>query len=94
MKIPDYSIREVQTMGISKIIKSSEENGVVVITKNHIPSAMIVPLTKVGFLKYISVFRELLEGAGDLEDSQHFFALLGKLDEWRKEDSMNLKDKF
>jgi hypothetical protein len=56
-----YGITEANNRGISGVVKDSEENGLVMLKRNKIPVAMIVPLTVPGYVKYIQLLEKLMD---------------------------------
>ncbi len=68
----EFGVSEVARLGISKIIKKAEEHGLVVITKKGEPMAMLVPLTIVGFKKYLQLFSDATENEEVPEEVRQF----------------------
>lgn len=60
MEIKTYGITEANKRGLSGVVKDSERDGLVMLRRDSIPVALIVPLNLVGLKKFFDIFSDAI----------------------------------
>jgi hypothetical protein len=61
MEIKTYSIKDISKVGFPAVIRSAVDDGIVLITKNRLMTAMIIPTTVSGMRKFLDVISKEME---------------------------------
>jgi len=91
--IPIYTVKGISRKGISHVIAAAEKQGIAIVTTAGKPTGAVMPMTMLGFMNYMELYKEILSMSIDeIADSplagelslllKHHHTLL---EEWRKD---------
>ena len=61
MEITTYTVTEGVNKGLSKMIRDTEENGIVMIKRDGVPVVMMLALGSEGYWKFLKTFNEMTD---------------------------------
>lgn len=59
--IQSYSIGEAAKKGIASVVKAAEADGLVVLKRNEQPVAIVMPITPIGYARYIEKISHVID---------------------------------
>jgi hypothetical protein len=80
IELKRYNISDVSKKGISSIINIAEADGMCMITRKSQPAALILPLSMIGFQKYINMLNEIINSKSGEEGISELRSLLKIID--------------